>query len=471
MTGTPSFTAQILCLTLAAACGGSNDRPMPDSRIDAPSPDPAIDASIDAPIDPPLTVHVAKDGNDSHDGITSPVETLHRAIAIAASNPRVTDIVMAAGQYTMRDGEAFPYTVPANVEIAGPAGGGVTLVGTGAETGLSFPGGGQLQEIDLRSFKVAIEASGDLRLKNLHVTDSDLGVHGSATAKLRITNLDITAPIAVRPACAIGISLTGAAELMATTLTTDSVGPAILADGPRSIDVAGATLKMNVSGCKRPMIDVTNPGAFALKDTAITGNGNTVTPSEDPGIKLIGDPNARIQAMLTNTRVIHTREGLAARLIGLQMTGGELSSNRVGFVGDSDAWSFRGVTISSNIDNGIEMAGFGVEAPGLARLTMRNCLVHANGSSGIELQVNAAADLGTVASPGNNDISANNFVGLLIAGPGAPSQITAVGNTWAANTQGADSQGHYLTTAVVQGPVLLDSFQNYAIAAGWSLLR
>src|SRR5882672_3860397 len=109
----------------AIGCGGGSERA-------------AVDAG-DAPLGPGLIVSVSNEGNDAHDGITQPVETLKRAVAIATANPQVTDIVLATGRYTTRQGEAFPYTLPPNViGLAGPPGGGAVLVGTGAETGLIF---------------------------------------------------------------------------------------------------------------------------------------------------------------------------------------------------------------------------------------------------------------------------------------------------------------------------------------------
>src|ERR1043165_7255440 len=118
-----AIAVQALCGSLALlACGGSSDRPMPDGPV-APSPDAAADGAVDAPAPDPVAVLVAKDGNDTHDGIHMPVETLKRALAIAAADPRVTEIVMGTGSYTTRDGETFPYTVPRGLGIAGAAGG------------------------------------------------------------------------------------------------------------------------------------------------------------------------------------------------------------------------------------------------------------------------------------------------------------------------------------------------------------
>jgi Protein of unknown function (DUF1565) len=447
------------------ACGGSDDRPTPDGPAE-PAPDAAVDGAVDAPPPAPVAILVAKDGNDTHDGIHMPVETLKRALAIAAADPRVTEIVMGAGSYTTRDGETFPYTVPPRLEIAGPVDGGVILVGTDAETGLVFSGGGQLQGVELDHFKLAIDASGELRLKNVRIASSAAGVLANASARLRITDLDLTGPTSPGSACPEGIFLAGAAELMVTTLTAQGFLPTLAADGPAVIDIAGATISAPaaVSSCQRPSIDVTGLAAFKLSDTTIDGGGKG-------GVKLVGDPNRKVQAILTNTSVRNAAQAIAARSIDLQMTDGTLSSNGFGFVGDTGAWSFTHVFFTATRGVGIQVLGAGVEAPGLARLTMRNCLVAGSDSSGIELQANAAADLGTTESPGNNVFDSNRFVGLNIAGPGAPSVITAIGNTWRENTQGSDAQGHYPRPELVSGPIALDIVQNYAIAAGWTLQR
>jgi hypothetical protein len=44
------------------------------------------------------------------------------AIGLAAANPKLTAIALAAGTYSSATGELFPYAVPANITIAGPAG-------------------------------------------------------------------------------------------------------------------------------------------------------------------------------------------------------------------------------------------------------------------------------------------------------------------------------------------------------------
>lgn len=56
-------------------------------------------------------------------------------------------------------------------------------------------------------------------------------------------------------------------------------------------------------------------------------------------------------------------------------------------------------------------------------------------------------DLGTLASPGNNTLTATaTRVRVSVA---ANVTVTAVGNTWAANVQGADARGKYTTASSV----------------------
>lgn len=55
----------------------------------------------------------------------------------------------------------------------------------------------------------------------------------------------------------------------------------------------------------------------------------------------------------------------------------------------------------------------------------------------------ATVDLGTVAKPGGNILTGNASTGLHIVFMLGQTVIDAVGNTWAANQQGADANGRY----------------------------
>jgi hypothetical protein len=101
---------------------------------------------------------------------------------------------------------------------------------------------------------------------------------------------------------------------------------------------------------------------------------------------------------------------------------------------------------------------------------MRGCTITQNLGDGIYLFDNAAADLGTTADPGGNTLTSNAGIGLDIDGNFGARLITAVGNTWNPNVQGADGQGHY-TAAVVTGPDTAATGANFAVNASWSLQR
>src|SRR5690348_15434162 len=188
-------------------------------------PKPPDAGPPDSPRTSFLVVSVSPDGNDGHDGFSLPVETLKRAVEIATANPDVSDIVLAAGRYTMRQGETFPYKLPPNVlGISGAPGGGSVLVGTGAEDGLSFESA-QLQELELESFATAIDARGTVRIKSLRITGSVNGIRAHS-GTVRIDDLAIAGAANSAP-CATGLTLDRVSDLTLTGFTAQDVLPAI----------------------------------------------------------------------------------------------------------------------------------------------------------------------------------------------------------------------------------------------------
>jgi hypothetical protein len=442
----------VVCLT--PACGGDdgNDRPGPDA---GPGSGPDGGGTSDGGPAPTLTVLVSKDGSDLHDGIDKPVETLRRAIELATADPRITDIAIAPGNYTMRGGETFPYKVPINVVIAGPTVGAAVFIGTGAETGLMFTSG-QLQNVELRNFKVAIEASGMLRLKNLKIAESATALHGDRNAKLRIDNLDIAGP--ALGGCSTGIALEG--ELFATTVTTRNVAPALAAAAAGPIDIAMGNF-VAMSLCARPTLEVVAATkSFALSDSTIDGGPvglNLVAMSSTPPV----------EATITNTIVRNLSTGIKARLLTVTMTGGSISNSTFNaFEGDEGLFRITSTFINSNRGSGVVIRGImGIPAT----LVMRGAGVFGNGGSAVQFGEYANADLGTAASPGMNDFDLNTGAAIDANGQAGQGQIDAVGNMWRRNIQGSDANGLYTTRTTVQGPVAGQQGNNYALGAGWSL--
>jgi len=88
--------------------------------------------------------------------------------------------------------------------------------------------------------------------------------------------------------------------------------------------------------------------------------------------------------------------------------------------------------------------------------------------SGIDASAGTAADLGTMLNPGNN-VFQNNSNFSVFAEASVP--VSAVGNTWNPNVQGADPNGKYTTVATISGQVDPVSNGNFAINPGCSLSR
>src|SRR5207248_1008571 len=125
-------------LALVTACGFPRPADVPGELDDASG-------------HPGTTIHVSGTGDDTNDGLTLPVKTLKRALGIAAASTETATIAIAAGRYTVATGELIPSTVPHNVTVVGPAGGGAILVGTKAEPGLILDDG-KLQNLEFEDF-------------------------------------------------------------------------------------------------------------------------------------------------------------------------------------------------------------------------------------------------------------------------------------------------------------------------------
>lgn len=408
---------------------------------------------------PGITIRASPSGDDANDGLTQPVKTLKHAIGLAAANTEITRIVLASGNYSMANGETFPYTVPPNVTIVGPAGGGAVLVGSGTGPGMTVDTGG-LQDLDLEDFTTAIIATGTANLKNIRVLSSTLAVQAEATAKLTVNNLDITGAAG---ACASGIVLIGGAELTAVTLAARNLASVVDAKNQNNISVAKANITGDLN-CARigNLIQLTSVKTFNLSDGLLDGGNGIVIDSESAS-------SQAMTIMISNTIIRNMKDSaLGGRLPAggsatFHMVGGELS-NTASSASQllTGIWTFTNVAIHHNKDFAIYLQD--------GSLSMRGCTISDNGG-GIDIFDNATADLGTVADPGNNVFLANTAVGLSVDGNFGATQVDAGGNTWRPNVQGTDAAGRYATPATVSGPIAVVSGNNFSIGTGWSLLR
>jgi hypothetical protein len=404
----------------------------------------------------PTTIQVSPDGDDANDGLMMPVRTLKRGIGLAASNAAITTILVDAGRYDSASGETFPYTVPANVTISGPAGGGAILAGTSAEPGLVI-GAGELRDLELESFTVAVTGNGIAQLSNLRVRSSGTAIRGEAASRLTVTKLDITGTAG---ACATGFELNADADLTASEISTRALGVAFQVKDQTTVSIS----KANITGdtpCNMPSFDVSTTRTFALDESIVDGGQD--------GIYFSGAATPTTATATGTTLRNMANNALRGRTVTFTMTGGELSSNaRAGLETGGGTWAFNNVTLKQNRTMGIYIQGGGSTSPGT--LAMRGCTI-TNNATGVYLFDHAVADFGTIGDPGNNTFLENTKLGIHIDGNSGARLITAVGNTWRPNVQGSDAAGKYPVVASVPGPVESGTGGNFAIKAGWTLQR
>jgi Protein of unknown function (DUF1565)/Right handed beta helix region len=394
------------------------------------------------------TLQVATTGDDANDGITEPVKTLKRAIALARVDGSVTAISLAQGRYDASNGETFPYTVPGDVTIFGPTGGGAILAGSGAEAGLMLATGA-LENVEMESFMLAIDASGTATISGIQLRTSDTAILARTSAHLMVDHLDITG--AAGSPCQTGVVLIGGATVMADTVASRALGSTVEMGEQSALTLANGMIA-GAPACHQPDIYVESTGQLTMSSTVIEGGQDGVW---------FGGPTPAVFTDVTIRDM--DNDGIVALVGGnptFTMTGGEISNHaRAALEATDGTWFFTDVTMQGNGISAILMQG---------ALHMQHCQVVRN-TTGVSLFNQAVADLGTVATPGRNTFQDNQRVGVEMGGdPGR--LITAVGNTWNAGVQDADSAGGYVV-ATVNGPVSPGLGANFSIESGWSLQR
>lgn len=448
----------VAMMVSGAACGSSGNR----DTVDAGTPDSPR----------PSVVRVAPDGNDAGDGSTQPVATLARAIVLAGQHHEITDIELGAGRYEMPPTTSGSYQLPATVQrLAGPPGGGATLVGLTSINGASglIVNSGRVQDLDFDRFSTAIEVTGTVSLANLHITNSGRGILGTftfihdvpTTPRLQIDNVDIARGDLPANQCVVGVVIQIDGELTISGLTTHGMGIAVA--GPFGASSAPATIavtssNLGVSGglvtCNSAALPLGGSKA-TLKDTILDGGEFGIDSYDAAQVTLQG-------FTLRNQGVGIIGEG------SYQITDTMITGTGTGLSIGHGSWSLSGVTITGN-GLGLSASGFGGSNP--VTLTMRNTKVSGNRQDGIRIAGALHADLGTAASPGGNIIQGNTAAGLEVGVDNGQPDITAAGNTWNAGIQGADADGRYILVETLSGPIAASPGNNFVLAAGASLTR
>lgn len=366
------------------------------------------------------TINVSITGDDAADGITVPVKTLRRAIALANGSVAIKTIKLSAGKYDVANGESFPYAVPAGVKVVGDSG--VIFAGTTVETGIVLESGA-LENIQFEHFMIAIRVTGTAQLTNITVTTGYTGVVADGMANLSASGLTI---IGGETASCLSLGLS--AKSMANVTVDKLVAMDVIAVAGTDQSVV-AISKGNVTKSHTCRFGVVNAGgkSFTLTDTLVSGG--------DYGVLLTNFSGLR--ATLTNTIVADSLQGIVGEAHVFEMTNGGLHNHRDnGAHLQGGTFAFTNVSVKGNSKSGIDISS--QSSP--ATLTMRGCSVTGNGN-GVALREGASGDFGTAATPGNNTIRDNAMIGLLF--DHSNQTVWAAGNIWTPGVQGADAQGKY----------------------------
>lgn len=434
----------LLLFVALSACGFPKPPPLDDLG------DAGADGPIDAELPPGLSIRVSNGGDDANDGRTAPVKTLKHAIGLAAANPDITSIVLATGRYAAVDGETFPYAIPPNLTLLGPAGGGAILAGSKTEPGLTVAAG-TLRDLELEDFTVAVTATGTSHLVALRIRTDMTALRAETSARLTADNVDIAGATGK---CALGIELHGAAELTANVLTTRGLRTTVDARDQSVVRLAQANLVGDTS-CNSPrtgVLTVSTAKTVTVTDSLLDGG--------DVGVYFVS-ADVDTPATIKNTTIRNMKEtGITGSKLKLDVTGGEISANANAFGMNTGNATFTGVTMKQNHAFVVEL--------GVGAVVFRRCSFLSNGG-GVYLFATTVVDAGTAESPGGNVFqNGTNTVGIDIDGGARDVHVNAVGNTWRPSVQGADAQGHY-SSMTINGPVGYSGQNNFNVPTASTL--
>lgn len=442
--------ARVVGLLVASAACGNVAGTAPADASGGDGEIHADDAAVVMDADSPsgVAIHVSNAGDDANDGITHPVKTLKHAVGLAATDARITSIVLATGRYSSDGGETFPYTLPSHVLLVGPAGGGAILAGSNRELGILVDDG-VMRDLELEDFTVAVTARGTVQLDRVHLRTSSTALRAEQSSKVTVSSLDI---VGATGSCATGIELGGASQLSASTLTTRGLQTAIVARDHSAFTLDHGTLVADGScaDTSTATLFVSSPTRTTVTETTIDGGLQ--------GVILLGTQADHVKVTANALAVRNTKRlAVSAEQAELAVSGGSFTGNLIGI----EVYTGGNVKLANTVFSDNRASACEV---GDGSLTLRGCTLRDRG--GVYVYGAAQIDFGTAASPGNNVFQSG--AGLDIDGGRTGLHPTAVGNTWRPNLQGADAAGHY-ASSLITGPVGYNGPVNFNISAGSTL--
>jgi hypothetical protein len=419
-------------------------------------------------------------GDDANRGTQGkPFKTLTKALASAGAGDTIN---LAGGGYgpTAASGETFGQNgllVPAGVTIIGALEAGIaqvsTLQGATGNTGLVFQGDATVKNLNMIQFNIALRAEqGTQTLTNMLMGGNkfNIGVGGSAhTTLVGSTIVLLSGDIGVQAVVQGQFTMDGgimrgvnANCIAGRGLNLNGASQATLRNGAQLQNMAGvviglretakATLDQSLifnhelpAGCApQPQVTMGESTSLTLKNSKLIGSSGSVNSVGIDASSLNG-----VRITLDHSNILQfTRKAVSLVSVGgsFVMDGGliDVRNDAIGI----DANKEMPLTIANAIVIGPGINGVAIRA---GNLKLRNSVIESSGI-GIKVLNQSKMDLGTASDPGNNTITGGNFIGVAFDSKGFDTGIIdAVGNTWTANTQGADASGHYTTRRTVSG--------------------
>lgn len=266
----------------------------------------------------------------------------------------------------------------------------------------------------------------------------------------------------------------------------ENIGRGISSGGPTNSFLSSNTVSQNQSGIS---VYTTNGYRYVLRDNSFGGNSreglflvgdgesiilhNRFEWNEQNGIKLTAE-----HSILERNTIAHNQDGLfimyrsdsgsvATTLIGNYI----IDNTRYGvfIVGElnEEFQETVSVRIGETEGDGNTITGneTGISSRN-AKLYLFNNSIESN-RQGVEVYDAGYVDLGSDQHPGNNVIRNNIHVGLANR---ADRIVSAAGNVWNPDVQGADSEGHY-DPQTVGGPVEAEDGNNFSITGQYGRIQ
>lgn len=417
-------------------------------------------------------LYVGPTGNDTTgDGTTAkPFATLAKVAAAAQAGDT---IVFLNGTYTQVAGAVIPDGVSLMAETPG----GVTLQGQNLTTLLSLAGSTRIEGLKFQTFGTVVKFVDD------------------ATATGTLTLVDSTF-VNCQTAC---LSLTGSTKTIANVADDFVLGNGgnnfALLKNQATFNLAGGVLQAFTGG---NVFNVNDDAVVALKNTSITGANTTAqavlmdkkanvsldhVTIATAGTSIItqkGQSTLVVKSSDFSTSAVPAYHCIRSEMDGVGSI--DVSDTKLHSCGNGFSSTIPGSLTITRVQmydmttSGIDMGAGFLGVGGILRMTdssIHDCVfvamrfgsgsnlndikirgtsivgVAATTAASVFLDSSAAStvDLGTLAEPGGNTFQSTNVNQPALRNGGTGLYVSAVGNTWTANQQNADDQGHYSAPA------------------------